>query len=170
MVLLIQVLILQAKGGYVCTINTCMRPILCVVDLSESSVKVVEVAARMVYANKTHLTILFPFRLISYAYKEDVSKLKRELEQEAREKFAAIQKQVEILSRISFEFQPEIGFAVDRINTYVRQNKVDMIVISQSQANSINEINGMGLQNLISNSRAPFTIVPAEINTEIVSQ
>jgi nucleotide-binding universal stress UspA family protein len=147
-----------------------MRPILCVVDLSESSVKVVEVAARMAYANKTHLTILFPYRLISYAYKEDVSKLKRELEQEAREKFSVIEKQVEILSRIFFEFQPEIGFAVDRINSYARQNKVDMIVISQSQANSINEVNGMGLQNLIANSKAPFMIVPAEINTEIVSQ
>jgi nucleotide-binding universal stress UspA family protein len=147
-----------------------MRPILCVVDLSESSVKVVEVAARMAHANKTHLTILFPYRLISYAYKEDVSKLKRELELEARGKFSVIEKQVEILSRIYFEFQPEIGFTVDRINSYARQNKVDMIVISQSQANSINEVNGVALQNLIANSKAPFMIVPAEINTEIISQ
>jgi nucleotide-binding universal stress UspA family protein len=147
-----------------------MRPILCVVDLSESSVKVVEVAARMAYANKTQLTILFPYRLISYAYKEDVSKLKGELEQEAREKFSVIEKQVEILRRIYFEFQPEIGFAVDRVNSYARQNKVDMIVISQSQANSINEVNGTALQNLIANSKAPFMIVPAEVNTEIISQ
>jgi nucleotide-binding universal stress UspA family protein len=146
-----------------------MRPILCVVDLSESSVKVLEVAARMANANKTHLTILFPYRLISYAYKEDISKLKGKLEQEAREKFSVIQKQVEVLNNIFFEFQPEIGFAVDRINSYVRQNKVDMIVISQSQANAINEVNIMALQNLITSSKTPFTIVPAEINAEISS-
>ena len=147
-----------------------MRSVLCVVDLSESSVRVLEVAARMAYANKTHLTILFPYRLISYAYKEDISKLKGKLEQEAREKFSVIQKQVEILNNISFEFHPEIGFAVDRINSYVRQNNVDMIVISQTQANSINEVNFTALQNLIASSKTPFTIVPAEINAEISSQ
>lgn len=147
-----------------------MRSILCIVDLSESSVKVVEVAARMAYANKTHLTILFPYRLISYAYKEDVSKLKGKLEQDARDKFLEIQKQVELLNHLFFEFQPEIGFAVDRINSYVRQNKVDMIVISQSQANSINELNVMALQNLIANSKVPFTIVPQEIDMEIFTQ
>jgi nucleotide-binding universal stress UspA family protein len=147
-----------------------MRPILCVVDLSESSVKVLEVAARMAHANKTRLTILFPYRLISNGYKDDVSKLKGKLEQEAREKFSEIQKQVELLNHLFFEFQPEIGFAVDRINSYVKINKVDMIVISQSQANSINELNVMALQNLIANSKAPFTIVPQEVNTEIFTQ
>jgi hypothetical protein len=144
-----------------------MRSILCVVDLSDSSVKVLEVAARMAYANKTHLTILFPYRLISYAYKEDISKLKGKLEQEAREKFSVIQKQVELLNHIFFEFQTEIGFAVDRIKSYVTQNKVDMIVISQSQVNLINEVNFTALQNLITNSKTPFTIVPAEINAGI---
>ncbi len=147
-----------------------MRPILCVVDLSESSVKVLEVAARMAYANKTHLTILFPYRLISYVYKEDISQLKGKLEQEARDKFLVIQKQIEILDHIFFEFQAEIGFAVDRINSYVRQNKVDMIIISQSQANLINEVNGTALQNLIANSEIPFMIVPLENNAEVSSQ
>jgi len=146
-----------------------MRSILCVVDLSESSAKVLEVAGRIAYANKIHLTILFPYRLISYAYKEDIAKLKARLEQEAREKFSAIQKQVEILNHTFFEFQPEIGFVIDRINSYVKQNKVDMIVISQGQANSINEVNATSLQNLIANSKTPFTIVPSEINAEISS-
>jgi len=146
-----------------------MRSILCVVDLSESSVKVLEVAAKMAYANKIQLTILFPYRLISYAYKEDISKLKGKLDQEAREKFSSIQKQVELLNHISFEFHAEIGFAVDRINSYVTQNKVDIIVISQSQANSINEVNFTALQNLIASSKTPFTIVPAETNAEISS-
>jgi hypothetical protein len=139
-----------------------MRAILCVIDLSESSVKVVEVAARMAYANKTLLAILFPYRLINHAYKDDMLRLKGRLEQEARDKFVEIQKQVEVLNQIFFEFHPEIGFAADRINSYVIQNEIEMIVISQSQANLINEVNFTALQNLITNSKTPFTIVPAE--------
>jgi hypothetical protein len=140
-----------------------MRAILCVLDLSESSVKVVEVAARLAYANKTHLTILFPYRLINHTCKDDMLKLKGRLEQEARDKFFEIQKQVELLNEIFFEFHPEIGFAVDRINSYAIHDDIDMVVISQSQANLIGELNFAALQNLIGNSKTPFTIVPAEI-------
>jgi nucleotide-binding universal stress UspA family protein len=144
-----------------------MRPILCVIDLSETSIKVLEVAARMAYANKTHLTILFPYRLINNGYKDDVSKLKLKLEQEAREKFKEIEKKIVALKLIGFDFQPEIGFAADRISYYVKRIKVDMIILSQRQADSIGEINGLGLRTLITNSKVPFTIIPEEIDTEI---
>jgi hypothetical protein len=138
-----------------------------VIDLSETSIKVLEVAARMAYANKTHLTILFPYRLINNGYKDDVSKLKLKLEQEAREKFKEIEKKIEALKLIGFDFQPEIGFAADRISYYVKRTKVDMIILSQRQADSIDEVNGVGLRNLITNSKVPFTIIPEEIDTEI---
>lgn len=36
-----------------------MKPILCVTDLSGSAVQVLEVAARMAYAYRSYLTILF---------------------------------------------------------------------------------------------------------------
>lgn len=144
-----------------------MRPILCVIDLTESSVKVLEVAARMAYAYKDHLTILFPYRLIDYGYKGDMAKLKAKLEQEARENFSLLKNQIVSMDQLLYEFQPEIGFPADRINSYVKRNKLDMIVISQRQANAINELNGMGLQNLITNSKLPFTIVPEETDAEI---
>jgi hypothetical protein len=51
----------------------------------------------------------------------------------------------------------------------VRQNKVDMIIISQSQANLINEVNVTALQSLIAYSKTPFMIIPAEINAEVSS-
>lgn len=146
-----------------------MRPILCVVDLTQSSVKVLEVAARMAYAYKEHLTILFPYRLIDYSYKGDLAKLKAKLEQEAGEKFFLLKKQIVLMDQLSHEFQPEIGFPADRINSYVKRNKLDMIVISQSQGNTISEINGMALQQLIANSKLPFMIVPDEVDVEIFS-
>jgi hypothetical protein len=144
-----------------------MRPILCVIDLSETSIKVLEVAARMAYANKTHLTILFPYRLINNGFRDDVSKLKAKLEQDARERFEAIEKKVEALKLIAFDFHPEIGFAADRISSYLRRTKVDMIILSQREADSIGDVNGLGLRNLIAFSKVPFTIIPEEIDTEI---
>lgn len=131
------------------------------------SIKVLEVAAKMAYANKTHLTILFPYRLINNGFRDDVSKLKVKLEQEAREKFEVIERNVEALKLIAFDFHPEIGFAADRISSYLRRTKVDMIILGQGQANSIDDANGLGLRNLITQSKVPFTIIPEEIDTEI---
>jgi len=144
-----------------------MRPILCVIDLSQSAVQVLEVAARMAYAYKSHLTILFPFRLIDNGYRGEISKLKAKLEQEAKEKFLSMKEQVPQLGHVSYEFQPEIGFPADRINSFVRGTKVNSVVISQRQANLMNEVNSMDLQNLIKNSKLPFTIVPEEIDAEL---
>jgi hypothetical protein len=146
-----------------------MRPILCVIDLTEKSAQVLEVAARMAYAYKSHLTILFPYRLIDNSYVGDISKLKMNLEQQARDKFQLVASQITLLDQLSYEFQPEIGFPSDRINSFVRRNKVDSVVISQRQASLMNEVNQMALQNLITNSKLPFTIVPEEMDVEIVS-
>ena len=147
-----------------------MRPILCVIDLTQSAVQVLEVAARMAYAYKSPLTILFPFRLIDHGYKGEIAKLKGKLEQEAREKFLNLKEQVPHLEHVEYEFQPEIGFPADRINSFVRRNKVDSVVISQRQANLMNELNPMTFQSLITNSKLPFTIVPEEIDAEVISQ
>lgn len=146
-----------------------MRPILCVIDLTQASVQVLEVAARMAYAYKSHLTILFPYRLIDNGYRGEISKLKSKLEQEAKENFSLLKDQVSLLDQLSFEFQPEIGFPADRINSFVRRNKIDSVVISQRQANLMNEVNHMALQTLITNSKLPFTIVPEDIDVEVFS-
>jgi hypothetical protein len=146
-----------------------MRPILCVIDLTDKSVQVLEVAARMAYAYKSHLTILFPYRLIDNGYKGEISKLKANLEQEARDKFESLSGQITLLHQLSYEFLPEIGFPADRVNSFVRRNKIDSVVISQRQAYLMNEVNQMALQNLITNSKLPFTIVPEEVDAEVFS-
>jgi hypothetical protein len=144
-----------------------MRPILCVVDLTDSALQVLEVAARMAYAYKSHLTILFPYRLIDNGYRGEISKLKTKLEQDARDKFMIMKTKVAALDQLSFDFQSEIGFPVDRISAFVTSTKVDAVVISQRQANLINDANHLTLQSLISNSKLPFVIVPEEIDVEV---
>jgi hypothetical protein len=105
--------------------------------------------------------------LINNGIRDDISKLKGKLEQEARDKFEAIETKVEALKLIAFDFHPEIGFAADRISSYLRRTKVDMIILSQREADSIGDANGLGLRNLITLSKVPFTIIPEEIDTEI---
>lgn len=144
-----------------------MKHILCVIDLTHSSQNVLEVAVGLANEKEAHLVILFPYRLIEYGYKGDVTKLKARLEHDARDKFAILKDQISLSEKLSYEFQPEIGFTVDRINYYVKRNKLDMIVISQLQANGINEINTRALQHLITNSRLPFTIVPEILMLDI---
>jgi hypothetical protein len=147
-----------------------MRPILCVIDLSQSSVQVLEVAARMACAYRSHLIILFPYRLIDNSYNGEIFKLKAKLEQDAREKFLSFKKQVVVLDQVPHEFQPEIGFPADRINSFVRRSRIDSVVISQRQANLMNELNPAALQSLITNSKLPFMIVPEEVDVEVLSQ
>lgn len=147
-----------------------MRPILCVIDLSDSTVKVLEIAARMAYAYKSQLTILFPYRLINKAFTDEISTLKRKLDQEAREKFQYMEKQVPALHLISYDFQPEIGFAIDRINSFVKRNEIDSVVIGQHQSDIINEVNPGAFQTLIKTSKLPFTIVPEETGANICTR
>jgi hypothetical protein len=144
-----------------------MKSILCVIHLAQSSVKVLEVAASMARAFKAHLTILFPYRLIDHDHNGDVGKLKATLEQEARDKFSILKKQIVSMDILSYEFQPEIGFSSDRINSYVKRNKVHTIVISQRHANTIDGINPMTLQSLITNWKLPFVIVPEDVDVAV---
>jgi hypothetical protein len=130
---------------------------------------VLEVAATMAYAYKSHLTILFPYRLIDHGYNGEIFKLKLKLEEEAREKFHALKNRVALLGELSYDFLPEIGFSSDRISAHIRRNKVNSVVISQRQANAMNDANGMALQTLIASSKLPFTIIPEETDVEIAA-
>jgi len=145
-----------------------MRQILCVIDFSESSKKVLEVAARFAIACKSHLTVLFPFRLIDHHYQGSLGSLKQKLEAEATEKFNNLRKTLPDAAMLSCEFQPEIGFISDRINAHVSGDKegIDMVIVAQEQTTSNNDSKGFDLQNLITNSRIPFVIVPTEVNAE----
>jgi len=137
-----------------------MRPILCVIDLSESSATVLDAAVRMASAFKTHLIIVFPYRLIDYTYTGDLSALNLKLVDDAKAKFNKLKLQGEFINYFSYEFLPEIGFSSDRITSFLKSNEAEMIVIGQQQANAMNDLNKSTFQDLIKNSKLPFTIVP----------
>jgi len=145
-----------------------MRQILCVIDFTESSKKVFDVAAKIAIACKAHLTVLFPYRLIDHGYEGDLGSLKHKLETDATEKFNNLRNSLPNGDAFSYEFQPEIGFTADRIKAHVNKDKqsIDMVIVGQEQTDSNNDSKGFNLQNLITNSQLPFVIVPAEVNAE----
>ena len=141
-----------------------MKRILCVIDLTEASARVLETAGNIASGSNAHLLVLFPYRLTDFGYRGDMTALRQKLESEAREKFLALKQNVPVLHSISCEFQPEIGFIFDRIISNVKKSQVDMIVIGQLQTVAINDAKGISLQSLISSSTLPFVIVPEEKN------
>jgi hypothetical protein len=142
-----------------------MKRILCVIDLTEASARVLETAGNIASGSNAHLLVLFPYRLTDYEYRGDMTTLRQKLESEAREKFLTLKRNVPVLHSISYEFQPEIGFIFDRIISNVKKSQVDMIVIGQPQTLAINDVKGISLQSLISSSTLPFVIVPDTKNS-----
>ena len=143
-----------------------MRQILCVLDFSESSRKVWEVAARIAIACTAHVIVIFPYRLIDYTHRGHITSLKLKLENEAKEKFLSLNDGLPDTQRVSHEFHAEIGFASDRISAHIRNNNVDMVIISQQHTTPSNEDKNFNLQHLLTNSKLPFVIVPEEVKAE----
>lgn len=146
-----------------------MKQILCVIDFSESSGKVLAVAAKIASACQAHLIVLFPYRLIHNGYRGDISSLKVKLETEALENFQSLRKTLTGYEHLSFEFAAEIGFTSDRIQAHVRDRNTELVIIGQQQNAATNDLKGFNLQELIAYSGLPFVIVPSEVPAEAVS-
>jgi nucleotide-binding universal stress UspA family protein len=143
-----------------------MKQILCVVDFSEATEKVLEEAANLANASKAHMIVLFPYRLLSQGHGDDMVALKTTLESEAKKKFQNMKNTLQSLEKASCEFQPEIGFAAGRISAYLAKKYVDMVIIGEQQLNEGNYKNGSDLQNMISTSRVPFVVVRPRVNAK----
>lgn len=144
-----------------------MSQILCVIDFSESAAKVWEVAARIACACRAHLIVLFPYRLIDYSHPGgDGPSLKVKLETEARDRFRALKENTKGMEGVSCEFHLEIGFLTDRINAHVKRNNIDMIIIGQHHTSPASDFRGINMQTVMSDSKIPFVIVPADVKKE----
>lgn len=145
-----------------------MKPILCVVDLTEASCQVLEVAATIASAQKAPLVILFSYRLINLEKINDTSKFRATMEELATEKFKKFEAEVLKAKGIPYEFQIEIGFLTDRINSHIKKDSAVMIVIGEKQASGIDESRYITLQQFIASTNLPFVIVPQKEAVEVV--
>lgn len=146
-----------------------MKPILCVVDLTDSCYKVLEVAATVASSTRAHLIVLFTYRLIDLERIKDTTRFRGVMEERAKEKFVKFEKEILMNKDFSYEFQIEIGFLSDRINSYIARDAAGMVIIGEKQASAIEENRSVSLQHFIKNTNRPFIIVPQLKSVEAVS-
>ena len=87
-----------------------------------------------------HLTILQAFRLISQKGHEEIIEEKKEFEQKARDQFLQLEREILSSSGVSYEFKTEVGFAIDRIRSHIKKNKVEFLVIDNSNTEILENI------------------------------
>lgn len=146
-----------------------MRPILCVVDLTPSSEKVLEIAATVASACRARLIILYSYRLVDLGRDADVLISKASIDAKAKARFMELGASLLNHKNVLYEFQTEIGFTADRIRAYVNENAVGMVVIGETQANDIDEHRSLTLSEFISNMKLPFLIIPEESSVELIT-
>jgi nucleotide-binding universal stress UspA family protein len=128
--------------------------ILCTIDFTESSREALKMAAQMAKELQARLTILFAYRL--YKYNGEAVARKREIEKEAAEKFAALEKELLLNAGIKYEFRTEVGFVDDRIELHARQNNLSFLVMGKSMRLNTKE----SFDSLVSQLQVPLVIVP----------
>jgi nucleotide-binding universal stress UspA family protein len=131
------------------------KSILCAIDFSESSLNALKWAADLSAKFNTHLTVLYPYRLLQTG-KEDVVEIKKKNVELATRKFEVLEGDYLNGKVKSFEFSPEVGFLSDRIEDHLRKNSVLMMVIGKNM-NSANQEN---LDDLLNRVKVPVVVIP----------
>ena len=131
--------------------------VLCVIDFSTSAEKVLQSAAQLAIKNKARITILHPYRLNQVVKKEDLGKVKRDIDEEAALNF---KKMSHILTQgdIAYDFRSEVGFLTDRIQEHMRTSNIRMLVMDKGLADANRE----ALNELTHQLEIPVILVPQE--------
>ena len=129
--------------------------VLCVIDFTPSAEDTLKSAVQLAKKNKARITVLHPYRLNQVVKKEDLSKLKRDIDEEAALNFKKISLVINN-SNIPYDFRSEVGFLSDRIQEHVRKSNIKMLVMNKDLADANRE----SLSELIHQLELPFIIVP----------
>ena len=132
------------------------RSILCVIDFSESSKKSLEWAAENARAYQSHLTVLYPYRLNHARNGENISALRRKIEDEANQNFKILEKDLLLNKHISYDFKTEVGFVSDRVEEHSKHHPINFLVIDKN----IRKSNKESFDDLMENMQVPLVIIP----------
>ena len=138
-----------------------MKSILCALDFSETSYAVMKKALELAAQRKSSLTFLFSYRLVE-PLGLALADYRKSMEAKARQDFDAMVKRLKINSSVRYEFRSEIGFLSDRIEAFIKNNDVELVVLGQDMVRSINEHKGSSLELHIQSEKIPLVIVPVE--------
>jgi hypothetical protein len=131
--------------------------ILCAFNLGEAADEVVKTAGDLGALLKHPVMLLCSYRLIQSKASEEVQVIKKRYETLAAEKLKQISK---TQSAIKLSFRAEIGFLSDRIESFVKTEKVKYLVIGNETTNTINEQKGLSLKEFVDKVGVPVLVVP----------
>lgn len=136
-----------------------MKAILCALDFSEASENVIQEAFKLAAKKKTNLIVLFTYRLLQRKG-ESLAEYRKGVEAKAKTDFETLLANIKNRIEVPFEFITEIGFLSDRIEFYIRRNKVEAVILCEKLAESINEQQEQSLESLITSLKIPVVIIP----------
>ena len=138
------------------TTEPALKTILCTIDFSLSTRHSLEWAISIARHLRAHLSILYTYRLIQPRSGE-IFNQKKVIEQEAKQKFEAIEKELLLDQGISYDFKVEVGFISDRIEDRAKRNSVDFVVIDKQMRTIITQ---ESFQELMEHIHVPMLLVP----------
>jgi len=130
--------------------------ILCVIDFSESSKKVLQWAAENARTNQSHLTVLYSYRLTPVRNGESIVALKRKIEDEANQNFKILETDLLLDKHITYDFKTEVGFIADRVQEHSKNHPINFLVIDKC----IRTSNKESFDELMENMQVPLVIIP----------
>ncbi len=136
-----------------------MKAILCALDFSATSHNVVRAALELADRKKERLVILYAYRLLQPAG-ADVASYRKSVEEQARTEFSELVAKLKMNGDVTYEFRAEIGFLSDRVEIFMRNNEVDLIVMGQHLVNTIHEHKGLSFEAFLNDSKVPVLVVP----------
>jgi K+-sensing histidine kinase KdpD len=129
--------------------------ILCTIDFSESSSDVLRYAVTLSKQFKSHITVLYTYRLLN-SNGEEVVDMRKKTEALAKENFSILEKKILEGSGVSYNFQVEVGFVSNRVREYAKKNNVTFLVMGKKMNGSSKE----SFDELAENLQVPLVIVP----------
>jgi hypothetical protein len=136
-------------------LNEMTNGIICTIDFSESSIDVLKWSVSLAKALKSHLTILYTYRLLNPLNGEAVEFRKR-TEENAKQKFSSLEKEILINSGVKYDFKIEVGFISNRVKDYAKKNGVSFLVMGKQMNSAYKE----SFDELAENIHVPLVIVP----------
>jgi nucleotide-binding universal stress UspA family protein len=129
--------------------------ILCTIDFSDASKDVLQYAVNLSKQFNRHVTILYAYRLFN-THDGELMEGKKRIEDNAKQKFSSLEREVLIPSGISYDFKVEVGFVSNRVREFARKNSVDFLVMG----NKMNSSSKESFDELAENLHVPLVIVP----------
>ncbi len=131
--------------------------ILCAFNLGEEADEVVKSAGELGARLKLPVMLLCSYRLIQSNASEEVQVIKKRYETLAAEKLKQINKTQPAIRQ---SFRAEIGFLADRIESFMKTQKVKYLVIGTEAASTIHEQKGITVAQFMDKKGAQVIIVP----------